>query len=449
MKNVPDDTVRVLTVQQRATLSETRDAHALAARIERDIRDVEQMLAKRGAKPAKRSETPVVGLDLIPPVLRPWDELAAEARGAEPGEPTFADLFTLDEMEAATARLSQWNKDFRDIYRMRARDYAVAGVAGVLAGLVDVVLVQVPARAGMLGGLPVQGGWLSNTLKAGFGNLLPADTIRRLEKDFPVVYDPATNRGLVDAVQGLGPRSHRLQSLGHDPLIGWFFGVRDILDGTFTAIGSDGSWIRQAIGTTPDAAGVNILTRVIEAFVAVGGHMLSDVATPAGLPPPLFGLLQMINTGNIGGRTVGELARAMYASGYDFRHYLAGGVGVALIECIVRFAWMAGELAEGKSLNQSLPIGRKPRLQSSLLLAHSIAAGVNAGKVAITNNPLSINTAQWMALARYALPQIHWALVGKDAARSTYVDGQIDADFFALQSAMTETWRLSFASTIL
>jgi hypothetical protein len=188
---------------------------------------------------------------------------------------------------------------------------------------------------------------------------------------------------------------------------------------------------------------------VIEAFVAVGGHMLSDVATPAGLPPPLFGLLQMINTGNIGGRTVGELARAMYASGYDFRHYLAGGVGVALIECIVRFAWMAGELAEGKSLNQSLPIGRKPRLQSSLLLAHSIAAGVNAGKVAITNNPLSINTAQWMALARYALPQIHWALVGKDAARSTYVDGQIDADFFALQSAMTETWRLSFASTIL
>jgi hypothetical protein len=281
-------------------------------------------------------------------------------------------------------------------------------------------------------------------MKDGFSKLLPSDTIHRLEKDFPVPYDPSTSLGLSQAVRGLGPSVHRLHSLGHDPLVGWFFGVRDILDGTFTAVGSDGKWVRQSVGVISDSTGPDIIVRVIEAFVSVGGHMLSDVATPAGLPPPLFGLLQMVQVGNIGGRTVGELARAMYAKGFDFRHYLAGGIGVALIECIVRFAWMAAELAEGKPLDACLPIGRKPKLQSTLLLAHSIAAGVNAGKVALTNNPMSINVAQWMALARYALPQIHWTLVGKESARSIFIDSKIDQDFWNLRVEMDKSWQASF-----
>jgi hypothetical protein len=195
----------------------------------------------------------------------------------------------------------------------------------------------------------------------------------------------------------------------------------------------------------PDEAGENLVIRIVEAFAAVGGHLLSDVATRAGLPPPLFALLQMIQCGNIGGHTVAELARAMYASGYDFRHFLAGGVGFALIECIVRFAWMAGELSAGRPLKESLPIGRKPRLQSSLLLAHSVAAGVNAGKVAITNNPLSVNAAQWMALARYMIPQLHWTMVGKSTARSSFIEQKIDEDFRELRQQMDEAWAICSA----
>jgi hypothetical protein len=94
-------------------------------------------------------------------------------------------------------------------------------------------LVAIPARAGLLNGTPITGGWLSNAAKGSFARLLPPDTIRWLEDNFPVPYDPSTNFGLESLVKGLGPRTHRMQSLGHDPILGWFFGVRDILDGTF------------------------------------------------------------------------------------------------------------------------------------------------------------------------------------------------------------------------
>lgn len=311
--------------------------------------------------------------------------------------------------------------------------------------------MKVPARVGFLGGAPTEGGWLSNVMKDGFSKLLPPDKIRELEKAYPVPYDASTSRGLAEAVKGLGARSHRLQSLGHDPLLGWIFGVRDILAHGFTAIGSDGRWVFQSVGGAglPDG-GVGLLTQVIDAFTRVGGHMFSDVATPGGLPPPLFGLLQMIQVGDIGdrGRSVAELSRIMYRGGFDFRHFLAGGVGVALTEAIVRLAWMAGELIDGKSLGEALPIGRKPRLQTSLFLAHSVAAAVNAGKVAITKDPFSVNWAQWLFFFRYLLPQAHWCLIGKETARSQFVSGKIDDDFLNLQSQMAETWRLSFGAEV-
>ena len=108
---------------------------------------------------------------------------------------------------------------------------------------------------------------------------------------------------------------------------------------------------------------------------------------------------------------IAEAARAMYRSGYDFRHFLAGGTCAALIEVIVRTSWIVREVAEGRTFTEALPVASNPRLRTSLLLAHAVAAAVNAGKVAITQNPLALNWAQWLAFFRYLVPQVHWLLV--------------------------------------
>ena len=185
---------------------------------------------------------------------------------------------------------------------------------------------------------------MSSRVRETFSGLLPESTIKSLEQQFKVPFDPSTNVGLEQAVPGLGPRSHRFQSLGHDPILGWIFGVSDILRGTFSAMGNDGSFVvQQRPGFDASLAGQSLFVALLEAFVSVGGHLLSDVATSAGLPAPLMPLASFLQVGSFGkrGRTVAELARVMYASGYDFRHFLAGSVPTVLIEVLVRGIFFA------------------------------------------------------------------------------------------------------------
>jgi hypothetical protein len=237
-----------------------------------------------------------------------------------------------------------------------------------------------------------------------------------------------------------------MSSLGHDPVLGWFFGVRDILAGGFTAIGSDGRLVIQSVaGWEPAEYGIGLFVKILEAFKAVAGHMLSDVATAAGLPPPLFGLLQFLQVGGIGDHSISDIARGMYRSGYDFRHFLAGGVTVAIVEVFVRTAWTVRELSEGKSLVDALPIGGR-RLQSGLFLSHTVAMAINAGKVAVTQNPLSLNWAQWLMFFRYVLPQAHWLLVGRPQAQSEFVRAKLEASWSGLDADLSAIWADAFGA---
>jgi hypothetical protein len=388
-------------------------------------------------------------VDVRPPhlTLRSWDTILAKAQTECISVPTFNDILSPEEQAITKQRLVSLRQEFAGLHELRSFDYAVAGTAGILAALADIFLVAVPRHPGFLGGTSSEGGWLSNLMKDKFAHLLPKETINALERAYPVPYDASTNSILSEPVPGLGPRSHRLHSVGHDPILGWIFGVSDILAGQFTAISNDGSVIVQSAapgGNGAEEVGINIIARIIDAFRRVGGHMLSDVATPAGLPPPLFVLSQFIQSGEIGGHNVADIARAMYRSGYDFRHFLAGGLCAALTELIVRLAWTARELGRGNSLAEATPLASKPRLRSSLLLAHGVAAAINAGKVAITQNPLALNWAQWLALFRYLLPQMHWLLVEKQNQRKAFIQQRLDMSWSQFNSELSETWRMTF-----
>ena len=213
------------------------------------------------------------------------------------------DLLSPAEIDAVLSRLGLVRDEFDASMALDRYDYIAATLAGLLAAVVNTFLVGVPRHPGFLGGTKCDGGWLSNYAKETFSGLLPASAIQSLERQFKVPFDPATNVGLGRAVPGLGPRSHRFQSLGHDPVLGWVFGVSDILFGTFTAIGSDGSFIAQSrAGFDGSLAGHNLFVALLDAFVTVGGHLLSDVATPAGLPAPLMPLVSFLQIGSFGKR---------------------------------------------------------------------------------------------------------------------------------------------------
>ncbi|MBM0743154.1 hypothetical protein JOY44_16315 [Phormidium sp. CLA17] len=223
-------------------------------------------------------------------------------------------------------------------------------------------------------------------------------------------------------VAGMSPKSHRYQSLGHDPVLGFVFGVLDIMRGTITGFSYDKlththTWMQGAVWSDLEPVGL------IEAFLRQLGHLISDVATPMGLPAPFMTLIQGINVGSFGkkGRTVGELARWMYLNGYDFRHFLVSGITPAVIEIILRAYIMLRHYSEHGETKFDL--ASHPKYRSMLLAAHSIATVGNAGKIILMQgNPLAINYAEWMAFTRYLVPSIKYWVFDQHRLRLEHLE---------------------------
>ena len=256
------------------------------------------------------------------PTLRSWDKILLEAEENIDGPALMTDVLSLDEIQLIEQKISFLHGDFDAIHRLDKLDWAICGVAGVLAALVDVFLIQMPKHPEFLGGKASEGGPLANWIREKVNHAFSPEEIKRLERENWVPYDPAHSANLSQKVDGLGPGTHRFQSLGHDPILGFIFGVKDILMGTFTAIDKNGNLVVQRVDITdPSIIGMSIF----EAMGRVFGHLKSDIATPRGLPVPLMPIFQFLQFGELGkqGYTVGKVTRIMYRSGYDFRHFLA------------------------------------------------------------------------------------------------------------------------------
>jgi hypothetical protein len=218
-------------------------------------------------------------------------------------------------------------------------DYLVVILAGFVATLLDLCLVRIPTDGAFLGkmqqGSPLTK-WLRDNSKS-----VHQDYLGHLEKAAKVPYDLSIG----DAVDGLRPKVHRLMSLGHDPVLGFVFGVKDIMDGTGTYVDKNGDLVRIDTSMSPE--------RLTVAFLKVFLHLLSDVGTSAGVQPPFFTLLQLVKAkspfvlGPSGERVSWtDVARYMYAHGYDLRHFATMGVVPASVEMNVRAVVAVQELRE-------------------------------------------------------------------------------------------------------
>lgn len=418
------DEERVVGAQARDLKALRGDSQATADRLNNDIKRAEALFARLGASvPTHRPTSPTQPTQITAPPT--FEHLAATA----PQGTGLQDALDEGEIEAVLTRLHAAGRKADSEAALDRWDWTIAAVAGLLAGAADLVLVGLPQNP--ITRLGADGGPLSNSVRAAFKRVLPPDTVASLEKAYPVPYDRADNSKLGQVVAGLGGMSHRFQALGHDPLLGWLFGVRDVLAGTFTAIGRDGVLIVQKVAE--GSAGQHVFSGLLDAFGRVGGHMLSDVSTPMGLPAPLLPLAQFLQFGSFGpeGYTIAEVVRRMYLQGYDFRHFVAGGLTTAIVEVIVRGSWVARRLSEGSSLKAALPDAGIARLRRQLLLAHATAAAVNAGKIAVLQNPLALNWAQWLSLLRYLGLELAHSL-RTSAVRAAAEDKLLDIDLKAL-----------------
>lgn len=377
----------------RAARANARDLDGLEARVAR-------LAARAGIEVVGRTQAPDLagagGVSAAPVAPPPWADVVAaasqrlEARGVAVGR---LDLDGLLDPEAISRIERRFSGSFRVEAQLDRYDIMATVAAGLVAALVDLLIVRLPTDVTYLGEHLQRGSPLTGWLRS-----LDVPSDNQLARWFKVSFDKVRDV----PVSGFHPRSHRLQTFGHDPLVGLVVGVIDIMRGGLTAIGRDGQIV------ILDGTGEPVYNP-FKAVVYEIGHLLSDAPTKMGIPAPGWSLLQLMQFGSFGEkeRTVADLARFMYLKGYDSRHFLTMGTSVAAAEVVLRgYFWLRRKMDdqyEADCDRQAHVAGARrtgdhPRFITMALGAHGIAAAANAGKVGFAHagNPLAINYAQWL-----------------------------------------------------
>ena len=399
-----------------------------AEKTESRIANSEKLLASLGYDLPQRDKDakPVrTGQPLMVPT---WNQMLGEALQAGNGSVELEDLFTKEEILANREEVLALNEQYNQIYRMDAVDVATAASAGLLAAAVDILLVGIPQKTH--GGLKAAP--LSDYIRDYFDKHFPPDEMERLSnsKVSKVPYDAQDNRNTVTQVKGLSAYYHRLLSLGHDPLLGFVFGVSDILTGRMTTIDKKGKIVSQTMECYAGRKEADIFAAIAKQVI----HLKTDITTSMGLPAPLMGLFNLMQFGNIGTeeQTVAEIVQGMYYEGYDFIHFCSTSVPVVIVEVVVRVCYAIRRIANGVPVKDAAPFStdrsKNPKLATMPFTAHCAAAAVNAGKVVFTENPMAINYPQWIAFAKYSYQQLKWAAITKPTERDRLVRKAIEGE---------------------
>ena len=129
-------------------------------------------------------------------------------------------------------------------------DYGAVTLAVLTGALLDYFLVATPGAT--FRGEPQRGSPLTAWMREQSKRLAPITGSERIERNafqrWVAELTTAAERwakvpyDLVDPKRGLTPNVHRSSSLGHDPVLGLVFGVKDIMCGTCTFIDASGGW---------------------------------------------------------------------------------------------------------------------------------------------------------------------------------------------------------------
>ena len=353
------------------------------------------------------------------------DEIYEQASQVVKGNCSIESIFTDDEIKQNQELVRLMNMEFNQIHKLDKMDVAIGAIAGMVGAAVDILLVGIPEKTQK----GVGAGPLSNFIRDYFDKKFPEEEMQKLanSRKSKVPFDAQDNRNTKIHVEGLSAYYHRLCQLGHDPILGFIFGVIDILTGRMTTIDKKGKMVSQVMNNYADRKEINIFKALAKQIA----HLKSDITTSMGLPTPFMSLFNMLQFGSVGDeeQKIAEIVQSMYYEGYDFIHFCSMTIPAMIVEVIVRMGYAFKRIKEGYSIKESIPLSlnieKHPKLATMLFLVHSAAAAVNAGKVIFSKNPMAINYPQWIAFTKYSYSQLKWALMEKPSLREAYVDGKI------------------------
>lgn len=415
--------INKVLVHHDAMLKEIQEKRKQASQFDTSV--AEKILKSRGYDLPQRKDSvaPLNKRRVV--VVRPWNEILEEADKFVVGECEIESIFTEEELQQNKEAVRLMNEEFDQIHHLDKVDVAIGALAGMVGAAVDILMVGIPEKTPE----GLKAGPLSNYIRDYFDRKFPEEEMQKLanSKESKVPFDAQDNRHTTIRVEGLSAYYHRLLQLGHDPVLGFVFGVADILTGRMTTIDKTGKVVSQVMENYADRKE----TEIFKALAKQIAHFKSDVMTSMGLPAPFMSMFNLLQFGDIGeyDQTIAEIVQGMYYEGYDFIHFCSMSIPTMLVEVIVRMGYAFKRINEGHAIKDSIPASlnreKHPKLATMLFLGHSTATAVNAGKVTFTENPMAINYAQWIAFTKYSYSQLKWAVMEKPAMRDAYVTGKI------------------------
>ena len=349
-----------------------------------------------------------------------FETIYNEAEAQFPGKVRMNDILTPSDWAIVDKRVAVHVKDFNARYALDKWDYAIAGGCGLFAAMLDLLCVKAPAKP-TTGWTKKVDGVFNRGVQEAFNRLLPPEVSKELGRLNSIGgADASTIAQLFGAPpRALNPKNHRLRSLAHDPILGFLFGVLDMLDGKCTVV-VDGHIKRYRTTAKPVEDGLfQLLGRMF-------GHLLSDVNAPSangnrgmGVPAPFMGVLRMFDSIPTGGSDLGKQIEYMYVNGYDFRQFVVTSIPMLIMEVMMRVFYAVKQVklagsSLGEALIDTMPGMMNPRFRMMLAMGYGTAAAVNTGKVCITRNILNLNYAAWLGLTWNGFFAVKWALFERD-----------------------------------
>lgn len=373
-------------------------------------------------------------------VVPTWEEVCTEAERHVGLNCGLESIFTEEELQSNEFAIKKMNAEFNAIQHLDVFDVSIAALAALVGAAVDILLVGIPEKTP--NGL--KAGVLSDYIRDYFDKKFPEEEMKKLanSKESKVPFDAQDNRHTTIRVEGLSAYYHRLLQLGHDPILGFIFGVADILTGKMTTIDKTGKFVSQVMENYADRTEADIFAALAKQIA----HFKSDVTTSMGLPAPLMSLFNLLQFGSIGEEelTIAEIVQGMYYEGYDFIHFCSMSVPAMIVEVIVRLGYAIKRIKEGHSVKDSIPLSlnreKHPKLATMLFIGNAGATAANAGKVYFTKNPVAINYPQWIAFAKYSYSQLKWAMLDKPALRDAYIRERINDELDAVLATADATF---------
>lgn len=347
------------------------------------------------------------------------EDIYKEAGARYPAPLTLSDILTVADRKDIAEKLCRQISAFNMRYGLDRWDYAIAGSCGLFAAMLDLLCVKAPQKPSREW-IQKADGVFNEGVQRSFNKVLPPDLTDRLSKGNQIAApDSSVMTELIGAPDKvLNPVNHRLRSLAHDPILGFLFGVWDMMNGSCTVVVN--GQIRSFPSTKGSADG-NIFQLLGRMF----GHLLSDVNAASakgnrgmGLPAPFMGVLRMFEGIPFGDSNFGRQIEYMYVKGYDFRQFIVSSVPMAIMEVLLRALFVIKQInlydaPFGESMLDTMPMKMNPRFRMMLALSYGTSSAVNAGKMYVTQNIMNASYASWAGLAWNGFHALKWACLDK------------------------------------